>query len=52
MFVLGEQQIWQVCRSMFLNAAYGRVDMKQGAIVRGLNALLLREIVRDIKSRR
>jgi hypothetical protein len=39
-FVLGEQQIWQVCRSMFLNAAFGRVDMKHEAIARGLNAFV------------
>jgi hypothetical protein len=41
-----------VCRSMFLSAAHGRVDMKQKAVARGLNAFLLREIVRDVKSRR
>jgi len=39
-FVLGEQQIWQVCRSMFWNAAYGRVNMQQEAIVRSLNAFV------------
>ena len=40
MFAVGEQQMWHVCRSMFLSAAYGRVDMKQEAIARGLNAFV------------
>jgi hypothetical protein len=39
-FALGEQQIWLVCRSMFLSAAYGRVDVKQEAIARGLNVFV------------